>query len=172
MLPTHFAFLVSLFLPFLSLAQNITSTNLLQGQCDFGPSIGVLLIKEVIEVGTSGITAKRAVKVSGSLKGLCNRAPYAFTVNEFNNPECACTEVGGELFTIDESLLTAKSGTLTVATDPIPFSLVKTNVNPTSLLGGSCVLRVPHSALSRCHSCPKVICAPIRLLPVCQINSL
>ena len=172
MLPTHITFLVSLLLPILSLAQNITSSNLLQGQCDFGPSIGVLLIKEVIEVGTTGITAKRAVKFSGSLKGLCNRVPYSFTINEFNNPECRCKEVGDELFTIDDSLLTSKSGTLTLATDAIPFSLVKTNVNPTSLLGGSCVLRVPHKALSRCHSCPKVICAPIRLLPVCQINSL
>lgn len=116
---------------------------------------------------------ERAVKFSGKLKGLCNRATYTLTVNENNNVDCGCSNVGSSLGTIVEEITTSKTGTTTIATDKMPFSLIRTDLNPVSLLGTSCVLSIsPDEDECKCRNCPKIVCAPVKQLPACQINNL
>ena len=93
-------------------------------------------------------------------------------MHENNNVECKCKEVGDALGLVDDQLQASNSGTLTIATGNLPFTLIKTDLNPITLIGGSCVLRVPPSLHSKCRSCPKIICAPVKQIPACQINSL
>ena len=124
-----------------------------------------------MESGT-GATTKRAVKFSGTLKNLCNRAPYALGIHENNKVDCRCKDVGEPLSIILEDVRATKTGGLTISTDNLPLSLIRTDLNPSSLIGSSCVLSVPPYFEEKCRNCPKVICAPVKLIPACQINSL
>ncbi len=126
---------------------------------------------------------KRYLEVrTDKLHGLCPRSSYTLTFHQYNNVANKCKYVGpllsGSAGIITESLAIGSQGDLvqkfsTKDYTKIPLSLLPTQYNEISALGGSCVLTLNENCVKKPHnkgkkgkcapSCPSKLCAPIQL---------
>jgi len=123
-----------------------------------------------------------------NFNGLCPRASYTLTFHQYNNVGNKCRNVGpllaGASGIVTESLAIGSRGELsqrfsTREINKIPLSLIPTQFNPISALGGSCVLTLNNNCSNKhkskkgkhCKpSCPVKLCAPIVLSEYSQVG--
>lgn len=119
------------------------------------------------------------------LNTLCPRSSYTLTFHQFNNVKCKCKNVGGLLSgassIVSESIAVSSQGdvaAMTAASRIEGLSLVPTQYNSVSALGGSCVLTLNENCYNaggscgkkkkkanKCRpACPVKLCAPIQLI--------
>ena len=121
------------------------------------------------------------------MNNLCPRSSYTLTFHQYNNVACKCKNVGGLLngatSIITESLAINSRGSVAITStnnqvlvnEKVDLSLVPTQFNTISALGGSCVLTLNDNCYGgkpRCKNkkkkcapaCPVKLCAPIQLV--------
>ena len=122
------------------------------------------------------------------MNNLCPRSSYTLTFHQYNNVACKCKNVGsllnGATSIITESLAINSRGSVAITSntqllvnEKVELSLLPTNLNRISALGGSCVLTLNDNCYQgnskrrykkkqkKCApACPVKLCAPIQLI--------